>query len=234
MCNVWKRSRSMYECSGCFQFSVVCFIFPSCMWQHFSRVCERTFRKCVWEITLNDIPDNPFYVSAERAVEGDLTTRAEGVIRPPDINLQVVDAYGEWTSLWKSQFTALTIPHLRSHTLVHTDPVNKVKTHTKQNLMSREGVNVHVCDFFFLQKALQEFVLKHNRSTELHSLPDRVLILDDNAFFNDTRLGRKERKRLNVSSNLKNSLSFSLPGTQLSVDFFKDQVGLSGIYDVLN
>uniref|UniRef100_A0A3Q2ZNF1 Zgc:113276 n=1 Tax=Hippocampus comes TaxID=109280 RepID=A0A3Q2ZNF1_HIPCM len=145
----------------------------------------------------------------QRTVEGDLTksTRAEGVIRPPDINLQVVDAYGEWTSLWKSQFTALNIPHLRSHTLVHTDPVNK--------------------------KTLQEFVLKHNRSTELHSLPDRVLILDDNAFFNDTRLGRKERKRLNVSSNLKNSLSFSLPGTELSVDFFKDQVERYNLNKVL-
>ncbi|XP_049572937.1 uncharacterized protein zgc:113276 isoform X2 [Syngnathus scovelli] len=122
----------------------------------------------------------------------------EGVIRPSVISLQVVDTYGEWTSLWKSQFTALSIPHLRSHTLVHTDPVDKT--------------------------ALQEFVVRHNRSTELHSLPDRVRILDDNAFFNDTRLGSKERKRLNVSSNLKNSLSFSLPGTQLSVDFFKAQV----------
>ncbi|XP_077420619.1 uncharacterized protein LOC144050858 isoform X2 [Vanacampus margaritifer] len=121
-----------------------------------------------------------------------------GAIRPTVLSLQVVDAYGEWTSLWKSQFTALNIPHLRSHTLVHTDSGNK--------------------------KALQEFVLKHNRVTELHRLPDRVLILDDNAFFNDTRLGRKERKRLNVSSNLSDSLSFSLPGTELSVDFFQDQV----------
>ncbi|XP_051920043.1 uncharacterized protein zgc:113276 [Hippocampus zosterae] len=145
----------------------------------------------------------------EHTGEGHFTksTRAEGGIRPPDINLQVVDAYGEWISLWKSQFTALNIPHLRSHTLVHTDSVNK--------------------------KALQEFVLKHNRSTELHSLPDRVLILDDNAFFNDTRLGRKERKCLNVFSNLKNSLSFSLPGTDLSVDFFKDQVERYNLNKVL-
>ncbi|XP_077374732.1 uncharacterized protein LOC144017250 [Festucalex cinctus] len=120
------------------------------------------------------------------------------VCLPPVLSLQVVDAYGEWTSLWKSQFTALNISHLRSHTLVHTDPGNK--------------------------KALQEFVLKHNRVTELHRLPDRALILDENAFFNDTRLGKKERKRLNVSSNLSNSLSFSLPGTELSVDFFRDQV----------
>ncbi|KAL7406210.1 hypothetical protein ABVT39_015515 [Epinephelus coioides] len=114
------------------------------------------------------------------------------------MNLQVVDSYGEWTSLWESQFTALNIPHLRSHTLVHTDPLNK--------------------------KALQEFVIKSDRSAELHSLPDQIYILDENAFFNDMRLGQKERKRLNITSTLKKSLSFSLPGTKLSVDFFKDQV----------
>lgn len=49
--------------------------------------------------------------------------------------------------------------------------------------------------------------------------------MDENAFFNDMRLGKKERKRLNVTTTLKKSLSFSLPGTKLSVDFFKDQVG---------
>lgn len=81
-----------------------------------------------------------------------------------------------------------------------------------------------MCVCFPSQKALQEFALKYNRSAELHSLPDQVYILDDNAFFNDTRLGKKERKRLNVSSTLKKSLSFSLPGTKLSVDFFKEQV----------
>ncbi|XP_018539193.1 uncharacterized protein zgc:113276 isoform X1 [Lates calcarifer] len=116
----------------------------------------------------------------------------------PLLSLRVVDSYGEWAALWESQFTALNIPHLRSHTLVHTDPFNK--------------------------KALQEFVLKCDRSAELHSLPDQVYILDENAFFNDTRLGKKERRRLNVTSTLKKSLSFSLPGTKLSVDFFKDQV----------
>ncbi|XP_030269653.1 uncharacterized protein LOC115579990 isoform X1 [Sparus aurata] len=121
----------------------------------------------------------------------------ERVVCPP-LSFRVVDSYGEWTTLWESQFTALNIPHLRSHTLVHTDPLNK--------------------------KALQEFVLKYNRSAELHSLPDQVYILDDNAFFNDTRLGKKERKRLNITSTLKKSLSFSLPGTKLSVDFFKEQV----------
>ncbi|XP_059209529.1 uncharacterized protein zgc:113276 [Centropristis striata] len=116
----------------------------------------------------------------------------------PPLSLRVIDSYGEWTTLWESQFTALNIPHLRSHTLVHTDPLNK--------------------------KALQEFVIKSDRSAELHSLPDQVYILDENAFFNDMRLGRKERKRLNVTSTLKKSLSFSLPGTKLSVDFFRDQV----------
>lgn len=94
--------------------------------------------------------------------------------------------------------------------------------------------------FFLCQKALQEFVLKSDRSAELHSLPDQVYILDENAFFNDMRLGRKERKRLNVTSTLKKSLSFSLPGTKLSVDFFKDQVGHSifvhvcGLHDMFN
>ncbi|XP_054473516.1 uncharacterized protein zgc:113276 [Anoplopoma fimbria] len=125
------------------------------------------------------------------------STISERVDFPP-LSLRVVDSYGEWTTLWESQFTALNIPHLRSHTLVHTDPLNK--------------------------KALQEFVLKSDRSAELHRLPDQVYILDENAFFNDMRLGRKERKRLNITSTLKKSLSFSLPGTKLSVDFFKDQV----------
>ncbi|XP_038557334.1 uncharacterized protein zgc:113276 isoform X2 [Micropterus salmoides] len=125
------------------------------------------------------------------------STISESVVCPPQ-SLRVVDSYGEWTCMWESQFTALKIPHLRSHTLVHTDPLNK--------------------------KALQEFVLKFDRLAELHSLPDQVYILDENAFFNDMRLGKKERKRLNITSTLKKSLSFSLPGTKLSVDFFKDQV----------
>ncbi|KAK5609348.1 hypothetical protein CRENBAI_011327 [Crenichthys baileyi] len=114
------------------------------------------------------------------------------------LSVLVVDTYGEWVALWESQFTALNIPHLRSHTLVHTDPLNK--------------------------NALQEFVFKYNRLAELRSLPDHVHILDENAFFNDMRLGKKERRRLNINSTLKKSLSFSLPGTKLSVDFFKEQV----------
>ncbi|XP_008290759.1 uncharacterized protein LOC103365175 [Stegastes partitus] len=141
-------------------------------------------------------------VSAGQTLEEQLekSTISERIICPP-LSVQVVDTYGEWTALWESQFTALNIPHLRSHTLVHTDPLNK--------------------------KALQEFVLKHERSAELHSLPDHVYILDDNAFFNDMRLGKKERKRLNITSTLKKSLSFCLPGTKLSVDFFKEQVRLA-------
>lgn len=138
-------------------------------------------------------------VSVGATLEEQLATStiSERIDCPP-LSLRVVDSYGAWTTLWESQFTALNIPHLRSHTLVHTDPFNK--------------------------KALQEFVLKYDRSAELHSLPDQVYILDKNAFFNDTRLGKKEKKRLNVTSTLKKSLSFSLPGTRLSVDFFKDQV----------
>lgn len=76
-----------------------------------------------------------------------------------------------------------------------------------------------------MQKALQDFVLKYDRAVELHSLPDQVYILDENAFFNDMRLGKKEKKRLNVASTLRKSLFFSLPETKLAVDFFKDQVG---------
>lgn len=65
---------------------------------------------------------------------------------------------------------------------------------------------------------------------ELHSLPDQVYILDENAFFNDMRLGKKERKRLNVNTALRKSLSFCLPGTNLSLDFFKDQVGQDAFF----
>ncbi|XP_005943364.1 uncharacterized protein zgc:113276 isoform X2 [Haplochromis burtoni] len=133
-----------------------------------------------------------------------LTTSERTVCSP--LSLRVVDTYGEWTALWESQFTALNIPHLRSHSLVHTDPLNK--------------------------KALQEFALRCERSAELHSLPEQVYILDENAFFNDMRLGKKERKRLNISSGLKKSLSFSLPGAKLSVDFFKEQLKQFDVGDV--
>ncbi|CAG5858355.1 unnamed protein product [Menidia menidia] len=125
----------------------------------------------------------------------------------PPISLRVVDAYGQWTALWESQFSALNIPHLRSHTLVHTDPFNK--------------------------RAFQEYVQTNGRSAELHSLPDQVYILDQHAFFNDMRLGKKEKKRLRVASTLKNSLSLSLPGTQLSLDFFEEQVRRYKLDEVL-
>ncbi|CAL8246384.1 unnamed protein product [Lota lota] len=116
----------------------------------------------------------------------------------PALDLRVVDSYGEWASLWESQFSALNIPHLRSHTLVHTDPFNK--------------------------KALQDFTVRQGRTAELQSLPDQGFILDDNAYFSDMRLGRKEQRRLHMSSNLKRNLAVCLPGTQLTVDFFKEQV----------
>lgn len=52
---------------------------------------------------------------------------SEGAVSS-ELSLRVVDSYGEWTTLWESQFAALNIPHLRSHALVHTDPFNKVRT----------------------------------------------------------------------------------------------------------
>ncbi|XP_036397154.1 uncharacterized protein zgc:113276 [Megalops cyprinoides] len=125
----------------------------------------------------------------------------------PPLNFRVVDSYGEWTVLWESQFKALNIPHLRSHTLVHTDPLNK--------------------------KSLQDFVVKHGRTAELHCLPERICILDENAYFNDNRLGKRDRRRLSTSSRLQASMYFSLPGTQLSVDFFQEQVHRYGLDNVL-
>lgn len=62
------------------------------------------------------------------------STISERVVCPP-LSLRVVDSYGEWTTLWESQFTALNIPHLRSHTLVHTDPLNKVWTQTNSSML---------------------------------------------------------------------------------------------------
>ncbi|XP_067117013.1 uncharacterized protein zgc:113276 [Osmerus mordax] len=116
----------------------------------------------------------------------------------PPLSLRVVDSYGEWAALWESQFTALNIPHLRSHTLVHTDPFDKA--------------------------ALRQFVAEQGRGEELHSLPDRAYILDQHTFFNDSRLGRKEKQRLGLNARPQDRLCFSLPGAQLSVDFFRQQV----------
>ncbi|XP_042189829.1 uncharacterized protein zgc:113276 isoform X2 [Callorhinchus milii] len=117
---------------------------------------------------------------------------------PTTLNVKVVDTYGQWVRLWDQQFTALNIPHLRSHTLVHTDPFDKA--------------------------ALQKFISLHERTDELHFLSDRVYIQDENAFFNDNRLGKKDKKKLSSSSSLKHNLYFSVPGAVLIMDFFEDQV----------
>ncbi|XP_026867193.2 uncharacterized protein zgc:113276 [Electrophorus electricus] len=125
----------------------------------------------------------------------------------PPVHFRVVDPYGEWASLWESQFRGLNIPHLRSHVLVHTDPLNK--------------------------KALQEFVVERGRVSELHPLPERTYIQDKDAFFNDKRLGKRDRRRLSSVASLQKSLCFSLPGTQLSMDFFRDQVHRYDLHSVL-
>lgn len=67
-------------------------------------------------------------------------------------------------------------------------------------------------------------MLAEDRVAELHSLPERVYIQDKNAFFNDGGLGKQNRKLLSAAQGLQKNLYFSLPGTQLSVDFFKEQV----------
>ncbi|XP_058646778.1 uncharacterized protein zgc:113276 isoform X3 [Onychostoma macrolepis] len=59
----------------------------------------------------------------------------------PPLHFKVVDSYGKWTSLWESQFTALNIPHLRSHTLVHTDPFNKVRKYDLDSVLIRATVD---------------------------------------------------------------------------------------------
>ncbi|CAB1327495.1 unnamed protein product [Coregonus sp. 'balchen'] len=122
--------------------------------------------------------------------EEQATPDPQSVSSCPPLAFKVVDSYGEWTSLWESQFRALNIPHLRSHTL-------------------------------------------NDRTAELHCLPDHTLILDENAFFNDMRLGKKDRRRLSSNRGLQKSLYFSLPGTRLSVDFFRQQVDKYGLDSVL-
>ncbi|KAI4875052.1 hypothetical protein NFI96_014253, partial [Prochilodus magdalenae] len=240
----------------------------------------------------------------------DVHKQSECPHRPP-LNFKVVDSYGEWASLWESQFTALSIPHLRSHMLVHTDPLNKgyaspdhhwsttkpvilndvaggitfstatpepvtsvvcaqvkpalicekhkapvvdlsilvfcgkcqssstvlASEHRAHNRTSGPQAalmspgDAHVC--VQSQKALQEFVVAEDRVAELHCLPDRIYIQDKNAFFNDNRLGKRDRKLLSAAAGLQKSLYFSLPGTQLSVDFFKEQVRKYKLDDVL-
>ncbi|KAM3624704.1 uncharacterized protein V6R79_000454 [Siganus canaliculatus] len=65
--------------------------------------------------------------------------QAEKIICPP-LSVLVVDSYGAWTTLWESQFTALNIPHLRSHTLVHTDPLNKVEKYNLDKILLKGTV----------------------------------------------------------------------------------------------
>lgn len=77
------------------------------------------------------------------------------------------------------------------------------------------------------QKALQDFVLEQNREDELNCLPEKIYIQDENAFFNDNRLGKKDKKLLSTTNGLQKNLYFSLPGTQLSIDFFQEQVWAS-------
>lgn len=67
----------------------------------------------------------------------------------------------------------------------------------------------------------------NGRENELHGLPERIYIQDENAFFNDNRLGKRDKQLLNSSgAGSQKNLCFSLPGTQLSVDFFREQVGV--------
>ncbi|XP_064166022.1 uncharacterized protein zgc:113276 [Anguilla rostrata] len=139
--------------------------------------------------------------------EESMEEAAPGPAPTPPLHFRVVDSYGEWAALWGSQFSALNIPHLRSHTLVHTDPLNK--------------------------KALQDFVVKHGRTGELHCLPEHVHILDENAYFNDNRLAKRDKRRLSASAGTRKNLYFSLPATRLSVDFFQDQVRRYGLDSVL-
>ncbi|XP_057218279.1 uncharacterized protein zgc:113276 isoform X3 [Triplophysa rosa] len=57
------------------------------------------------------------------------------------LNFKVVDSYGRWISLWQSQFTSLSIPHLRSHMLVHTDPFDKVRKYDLDSILIRATVD---------------------------------------------------------------------------------------------
>ncbi|KAJ0056569.1 hypothetical protein NL108_010379 [Boleophthalmus pectinirostris] len=58
----------------------------------------------------------------------------------PKMRLSVVDSYGRWAGLWEGQFVALNIPHLRSHTLVHTDPFHKVERYNLDSLLLKGTV----------------------------------------------------------------------------------------------
>ncbi|XP_078737219.1 uncharacterized protein LOC144950917 isoform X3 [Lampetra fluviatilis] len=118
---------------------------------------------------------------------------------PQLLEVMVVDTYGQWLVQWDKQFTALNIPHLRSHALVHTDPFDK--------------------------RALQVFATQRHREGELRALPRRLHILDENAFFNDGRVGKRERRLLSAGGCARqNELYFTLPSTRLVRDFFTHQI----------
>uniref|UniRef100_S4RYT9 Uncharacterized protein n=1 Tax=Petromyzon marinus TaxID=7757 RepID=S4RYT9_PETMA len=123
----------------------------------------------------------------------------ETPLGPQLLEVMVVDTYGQWLVQWDKQFTALNIPHLRSHALVHTDPFDK--------------------------RALQVFATQQRREGELRALPRRLHILDENAFFNDGRVGKRERRLLSAGGCARqNELYFTLPSTRLFRDFFTHQV----------
>nr|XP_032832823.1 uncharacterized protein LOC116955684 isoform X2 [Petromyzon marinus] len=122
----------------------------------------------------------------------------ETPLGPQLLEVMVVDTYGQWLVQWDKQFTALNIPHLRSHALVHTDPFDK--------------------------RALQVFATQQRREGELRALPRRLHILDENAFFNDGRVGKRERRLLSAGGCARqNELYFTLPSTRLFRDFFTHQ-----------
>ncbi|XP_075909691.1 uncharacterized protein LOC116955684 isoform X2 [Petromyzon marinus] len=123
----------------------------------------------------------------------------ETPLGPQLLEVMVVDTYGQWLVQWDKQFTALNIPHLRSHALVHTDPFDK--------------------------RALQVFATQQRREGELRALPRRLHILDENAFFNDGRVGKRERRLLSAGGCARqNELYFTLPSTRLFRDFFTHQI----------
>ncbi len=109
-----------------------------------------------------------------------------------------------------------------------------VKREQCTNNNANQGINItimlsikrtnHLCICVRSQKALQDFVLEQTREDELHCLPEKMYIQDENAFFNDNRLGKKDKKLLSTTKGLQKNLYFSLPGTQLSIDFFQEQV----------
>ncbi|XP_075909695.1 uncharacterized protein LOC116955684 isoform X5 [Petromyzon marinus] len=74
-------------------------------------------------------------------------------------------------------------------------------------------------------RALQVFATQQRREGELRALPRRLHILDENAFFNDGRVGKRERRLLSAGGCARqNELYFTLPSTRLFRDFFTHQI----------